>query len=90
MVPDSREPSDSRSARRLNAPRRVGVAATGGLPTTVEGVLVEAVREEWRVADQWWTSDPVRRRYFDLVLETGRQVTVFLDEERGTWFTQRA
>lgn len=90
MVPDSREPSDSRSARRLNAPRRVGVAAANGRPTAVEDVLVEAVREEWRVADQWWTSDPVRRRYFDLVLVNGKHLTVFFDEEGSTWFTQRA
>jgi hypothetical protein len=48
------------------------------------------VREEWRVVDRWWTGDAVRRRYFDLVLETGEHAVVFHDEERGAWFTQRA
>jgi hypothetical protein len=90
MVPDSRKPSDSRSARRLNAPRPVGVAALRARPTAVGGVSVETIREEWRVADQWWTSAPVRRQYFDLVLETGKHVVVFLDVERDAWFTQRA
>jgi hypothetical protein len=56
----------------------------------VGGVSVETIREEWRVADQWWTSAPVRRQYFDLVLETGKHVVVFLDVERDAWFTQRA
>ena len=41
---------------------------------------VAAVREEWRVVDRWWTEEPVRRRYFEVVLETGRNVVVFRDE----------
>lgn len=47
------------------------------------------MREEWRVADRWWSEEPVRRRYFDLVLADGRAVVVFYDEERRRWFTQR-
>ena len=34
---------------------------------------VALVREEWRVVDRWWTEEPVDRRYFDVVLETGRE-----------------
>jgi hypothetical protein len=60
------------------------------VPTAVGRVAVAAVREEWRVVERWWTDEPVRRRYFDLVLETGENVVVFRDEERGGWFTQRA
>ena len=30
------------------------------------------------------------RRYFDLVLESGRNACVFRDEEAGCWFSQRA
>jgi hypothetical protein len=48
------------------------------------------VREEWRVADRWWTEEPVRRRYFDLVLETGENVAVFYDLEQERWFRQKA
>jgi hypothetical protein len=51
--------------------------------------LVAAVREEWRIVDRWWTEEPLMRRYFDLVLESGQNVVVFHDGERGTWFTQR-
>ena len=50
---------------------------------------VAEVREVWRVADRWWTEKPVRRRYFDLVLESGQNAVVFQDEEQGSWFTQR-
>jgi hypothetical protein len=48
------------------------------------------VREEWRVVDRWWTEDPVARRYFDLVLETGENAVVYHDDEARLWFTQRA
>jgi hypothetical protein len=50
---------------------------------------VAAVREEWRIVDRWWTEEPLTRRYFDLVLESGQNVVVFHDGERGRWFTQR-
>jgi hypothetical protein len=59
------------------------------VPAEVGRVPVALVREEWRIVDRWWTERPVRRRYFDLVLETGQNVVVFSDE-RGRWFSQRA
>jgi hypothetical protein len=81
---------DPRSARRLNEPRPARVDTEGGVPARVGGVAVALLREEWRVVDRWWTREPVRRRYFDVVLATGKNAVVFLDEERGGWFTQRA
>jgi hypothetical protein len=90
VVADSRESRDSRSARRLNEPRPASVVAERGVPVEVGQVRVVLVREEWKVVDRWWTERPIRRRYFDLVLETGRNVVVFRDEEEGGWFGQRA
>ena len=90
MVAHSGEPGDSRSARRLNEPRGALVAAAEGVPTSVNRVPVAVVREEWRVADRWWTEEPVRRRYFDVVLETGENTVVFRDERSGRWYRQRA
>ena len=90
MVAHPREQGDSRSARRLNEPRPVlVVVAEDGLPARVGGVAVAGIRGEWRVVDRWWTEKPVRRRYFEVLLETGRNVVVFEDGERGGWFTQR-
>jgi len=66
------------------------VAAPEGVPTEVGRVAVEQVREEWRVVERWWTGEPLRRRYFDVVLETGELVVVFLDEVAGRWYRQRA
>jgi hypothetical protein len=79
------------TAARLNAPRRALVETTGGgEPRLVNRELVTVVREEWRVVDRWWTDEPVDRRYFEVVLESGRNVCVYRDVERQCWFTQRA
>lgn len=78
-------------ARRLGAPRRVAVQTDGrGVPTSVAGVTVETIREEWVVEDRWWTSRPLRRRYFELVLTNGRNAVVFRDLVEGGWLSQRA
>lgn len=79
------------SAGRLNAPRPALVEPdVGGVPRVVDREAVALVREEWRVVDRWWTDDPVDRRYFEVVLESGRNTVVYLDGERRRWFTQRA
>lgn len=76
---------------RLNAPRPALVETTfEGTPRVVDREAVTVVREEWRVVDRWWTEEPVSRRYFEVVLESGRNVCVYRDQERGSWFTQRA
>jgi len=79
------------AARRLNAPRPALVEGhADGTPRRVNRQGVATLREEWRIVDRWWTDEPVDRRYFDLVLETGENVVVYRDGETGAWFTQRA
>ena len=91
MVADSRGAGAARTARRLNAPRDALVEArVDGTPRRVNRRGVALVREEWRVVDRWWTDEPVHRRYFDLVLETGENCVVYFDDDAAKWFTQRA
>jgi hypothetical protein len=79
-----------RSAGRLNQPRAAVVEArVDGTPVRVNRQQVALVREEWRVVDRWWTEEPVSRRYFEVVLQSGENAVVFRDEERSCWFTQR-
>jgi hypothetical protein len=59
------------------------------VPEAVGGLRVEGVREEWVVEDRWWTRTPLRRRYFELVLEDGRNVVVFREPGGGRWLSQR-
>jgi hypothetical protein len=77
--------------RRLYVPRRVTVE-TGPEDElrAVEGIAVEAVREEWLVEDRWWTLKPLRRHYFELVLAGGRDVVIFRSAVSGRWYRQRA
>jgi hypothetical protein len=80
----------SRTAR-LGAPAPTRVrAGARGIPAAVDGLPVECVLEDWLVEDGWWTGRPVRRRYFECVLENGRNVVVFHDLVRRRWFAQRA
>jgi hypothetical protein len=81
----------ARPTRRLNEPRPALVLAhADGIPHRVNRQKVAIVREEWRIVDRWWTDEPVDRRYFDLVLETGENTVVYRNSETQTWFTQRA
>ena len=90
-------PGEPRAARpegrvvaRFNAPRAARVEANAaGAPVEVNHQSVAVVREEWRVVDRWWTEEPVSRRYFELVLESGENTVVFHDGAGGGWFTQR-
>jgi hypothetical protein len=66
------------------------VTDADGTPAAIDAVPVVQVREEWRVVDRWWTDEPVRRRYFEVLLATGENVAVFLDEGKGRWYRQRA
>ena len=90
MVADTGSAGAVRSTRRLNEPRPALVETTfAGAPTVVNRQSVALVREDWRVVDRWWTEQPIQRRYFEVVLESGQNVVVFRDEERGGWYAQR-
>jgi hypothetical protein len=90
VVPDSRGARAVRAAGRVNEPRPALVEpGFDGTPRHVNRQSVALVREEWRVVDRWWTEEPVSRRYFDVVLESGQNAVVFRDDEAGRWFTQR-
>jgi hypothetical protein len=77
--------------RRLGIPRAAEVRTdAGGVPAGVGRASVDSVAEEWVVEDRWWTTRPIRRRYFELVLENGRNAVVFRDLGTGRWYSQRS
>ena len=76
--------------KQLGRPRPAEiVVGAGGCPRVYGRTPVDSVLEDWLVEDRWWTPRPVRRRYFELVLDNGRCVLVFRDLASGRWFTQR-
>jgi hypothetical protein len=74
----------------LNRPRPARVRTTaGGVPAQVDGRGVELVRDTWVVEDRWWTARPLRRRYWEVLSTSGRNMVVFHDlGAAGGWFTQ--
>lgn len=77
-------------AHRLAIPRPARVRAqTDGTPRLVDGLVVEHVRESWLIEDRWWTEHPLRRRYWELVSSSGRDIVVFHDLLGGRWYRQR-
>ena len=86
----------SRVLLNLPRPARVRTGA-GGVPLEVDGRTIELVRESWLVEDRWWTAQPLRRRYWEVVTTNGRNLVAFHDltagddrERSGDWFVQRA
>ncbi|MFT4049005.1 MAG: hypothetical protein QM648_04115 [Solirubrobacterales bacterium] len=71
---------------------RPAIVSTGedGRPLRVKNARVESERERWVVEDAWWTPRPVRRRYFELVLEGGVSTVVFQDLASRRWYQQAA
>jgi len=77
--------------RGMYPPRAAAVEVDeGGAPRRVDGVEVEATREDWLVEDRWWTERPLRRHYYELALADGRLVVVFHDLLAARWLRQAA
>ena len=76
--------------RRIAEPRAAAVRADGaGMPLTVDGLVVDAVRESWLVEDRWWTDRPLRRRYWEVITTGGHNLVVFRELEERRWYRQR-
>ena len=82
--------SNKGSPRRLALARAARVRATAdGTPLAVDDQQVAAVRESWLVEDRWWTDQPLRRRYWEVVTRSGRVLVTFHDLARDQWYRQR-
>lgn len=50
---------------------------------------VECIIDAWYVDDAWWTSEPLRRMYYECQLEHGARIIILFDLVRRTWHVQR-
>ena len=101
MEPTAGAPLRAHGLRPLNLPRPVEVDLDErGLPArVVTGALrmlrafeVEHVQEVWRVSEAWWRTASVRRTYYQVVIDGGRTLTLFHDDEEHLatgWYEQR-
>lgn len=58
-----------------------------GVRGSVRAGRVAAIREIWRIDDEWWRR-PIARLYHEVVLENGRILTLYLDLIEGGWWVQ--
>jgi len=49
---------------------------------------VEAVRERWRIDDEWWR-EQISREYLAVVLDDGRVLTLYHDLSNSLWYAQK-
>ena len=87
--------ADGQRLKPLGSPRgaRVIVDESGEPVAVVAGrqsarpKRVAAVRERWRIDDEWWRA-PLSREYLAVVLEDGRPLTLYFDRVEGGWWVQ--
>ena len=90
---DPKPPSHRPRLKPLGQPKPVVVRTDEhGLPTHVRlpgktARRVEAVRERWRIDDEWWR-ESISREYLTVVLDDGRVLTLYHDLEDGVWYAQ--
>ena len=63
----------------------------GGLPVAVylpRRRRVTAIRDQWRVEDEWWRAQPLCRHYVQVLLENGHCLTLFYDLLSRDWYRQ--
>ena len=78
--------------RRLNEPESFFVSEdSSGLPITVgRGKLkVKSIEDRWRIDDEWWRQEPISRMYYSVILDNGRNLTIYKDLIKGHWFQQQ-
>jgi hypothetical protein len=78
--------------KALNEPRPIQVQADlDSIPQIVatngKKRRVEAVRETWRIDDEWWRKT-ISRLYHTVILEDGAALTVYKDLVGGGWYAQ--
>lgn len=78
--------------RPVQRPRPIRVHVDGKeRPVAVRGrrgtVAIAGIREEWCIDDEWWRH-PISRDYYDVVLESGRAITLYHDNVEGRWYLQ--
>ena len=75
-------------------------SSTGPIPIAIrepgkqgEWLAIASIADHWRVDDEWWREQPIARRYYEVALENGRHLTLFLDELSGAgneaWYAVR-
>jgi hypothetical protein len=50
--------------------------------------VIRQWRDRWRIDDEWWRGEEISRMYFRVLLEDGREITIFRDLVNKRWYLQ--
>ena len=94
MVAHSRTALRPHQLRPLNRPTPVAVSCDpAGLPVRVgergRARRVAAIRDRWRLDDEWWREEPLSRLYYQVECDDGTCETLYCDLLTGAWYRQR-
>jgi hypothetical protein len=98
VVKIAREASGPSAVLSLNQPEPMGVESHDGRPVTVltkrnavrpVTTAIMSIEDIWRVEEEWWRDSPIVRTYFEVLLDTGRRMTLFFDHGSSSWYSQR-
>jgi hypothetical protein len=91
MVTDSGTSTRPDQLRPLNPPRQITVEERKGMPVALissnRRYRVERIQDVWCIDDEWWR-EPITRRYFQIVLDTGALRTIYHDLVQDSWYEQ--
>jgi hypothetical protein len=91
MVTDSGTSTRPDQLRPLNPPRSITVEGRKGMPVALissnRRYRVDRIQDVWCIDDEWWR-EPITRRYFQIVLDTGALRTIYHDLVQDSWYEQ--
>jgi hypothetical protein len=91
MVTDSGTSTRPDQLRPLNPPRQITVEERKGMPIALissnRRYRVDRIQDVWCIDDEWWR-EPITRRYFQIVLDTGALRTIYHDLVQDSWYEQ--
>ena len=99
MVAPARTPLRTDRLRAVNEPRPVtvdvnsdgspaSIQAMGGRADGPMGGKIGSVNEIWRIDDEWWRKQ-ISRSYYEVMMEGGKRIVVFIDLLTNEWFMQQ-
>ena len=80
------------AAKPVNTPESLRVEEdASGLPLAVRlkrRYRITAIKDKWRIDDEWWRKEPVVRRYYNVLLGSGQRLVFYKDLITGNWYEQ--
>ena len=90
MVENPRTETRADSLRPVNQPVPIEMDDNDPVRLRIKGrwLIVGEWRDRWRIDDEWWRGEEVSRMYFRVLMEDGREVTIFRDLVKRGWYLQ--